>query len=617
MSKRKYGAWTEDDMHRALISFRNGDMGFNDCCRTYNIPKPTFNRHLKETNISANGEAKIIGKQTTLPEDVEKALLDHILLLESLMFGLTITDVRKLAFQIAEQNHIPHNFNKQTQLAGKKWYYAFKARHPELSLREPSATSLARVKGFNKGNVHGFFDILEKLVDENQIDATQIFNVDESGLCIVQNKCQKVLGLKGKKQIGSVSSGERGVNTSFVACTSASGNFVSPMLIFKRMRMANELKVDAPPGSLVEISETGYITSELFLKWLRNFIEIVKPTIDKKVILVLDGHTTHSKNLEAIVMAREYGVIMLQLPGHTTHRLQPLDKSFFSPLKSNFNQAIQKWLRSNPGLCVTQYQVAGLCTEAYSKAATIENAINGFRVTGVWPVDRSVFKDCDFAAAENLIQLCMHTDPESSKKEANNLISQPEISNLDHSATEMMADHDNSQHSASKKLSVSIETLSPIPKPKSKSKSGNVGQKASILTSSPYKRQLELLKELKLTQEKVKALKEKLGRPTSMKVCIKKEKSIEKKVNNVKKNLRFSGKSAKVASGSLVNDASSSNQSAAMVQVQPEEWYCFLCETNLVEDMIQCQICNLWVHDSCAGIANKDRPQKFTCVKCK
>lgn len=72
------------------------------------------------------------------------------------------------------------------------------------------------------------------------------------------------------------------------------------------------------------------------------------------------------------------------------------------------------------------------------------------------------------------------------------------------------------------------------------------------MTSSPYKNQLELQKELKLTQEKVKALKEKLGRPTSKKVCIKKENSFKKTVNNLKKTIGFRGKSAKVASESLV-----------------------------------------------------------------
>lgn len=619
MAKRKYGEWSEDDMHRALSAYRNGDMGFNECCRQYSIPKPTFNRHLKGLNVSANGEARVIGKQCTLPQEVEEALVNRILLFESLMFGLTITDVRKLAFDIAEKNHIPHNFNKETKLAGKKWFYAFKARHPQISLREPQATSMQRVKGFNKQNVYEFFDILGKLVDDNQIDATRIYNVDETGLSTVQNKCQKVLGRKGKKQIGSVSSGERGVNTTFVACASASGNYVPPMLIFKRMRMSDELKVGAPPGSLVEISESGYITSVLFLKWLQHFIDVVKPTSEKKVVLVLDGHTTHSKNLEAIDLARNHGVIMLQLPGHTTHRVQPLDRTFFKPLKSNFNQAIQKWLRTNPGLCVTQFQIAQLSAEAYGKAATIENAINGFRVSGVWPADRTVFQDHEFMAAENLNQVTAETVNNNEDPVDNQLeISWPDIPNPDHSANEIPKSNSISHISdVRKKLFVSVEALSPIPKPNPKSKKIGGIQKATILTSSPYKTQLELAKELQLTQEKLKELKAKMGK-SKPKLSVKKEKKSPKKnKKNVKTSVGSHGNPSSASSNNtaLLNIASSSKVPNVVIEVESQEWYCFLCEANRVEDMIRCQNCKLWVHESCAGV--KNGPQTFVCVSCK
>ncbi|VVD01171.1 unnamed protein product [Leptidea sinapis] len=53
----------------------------------------------------------------------------------------------------------------------------------------------------------------------------------------------------------------------------------------------------------------------------------IKPIKDDPVLLetlVLDGHVTYTKNLEAIELARANGVIMLCLPPHCTHRLQPM-----------------------------------------------------------------------------------------------------------------------------------------------------------------------------------------------------------------------------------------------------------------------------------------------------
>lgn len=147
--------------------------------------------------------------------------------------------------------------------------------------------------------------------------------------------------------------------------------------------MMAELSTGAPPGCLVEISDNGCINSDLFVKWLQHFITAVKPTKENKVLLVLDGHTTHSKNLAAVEICRDNGVIMLQLPGHTTHRLQPLDVAVFKPLETYYNQAVEKWMRTHPGLAVTQFQVAENLGEAYGKAATIEHSINGFRKCGI------------------------------------------------------------------------------------------------------------------------------------------------------------------------------------------------------------------------------------------
>ena len=44
--------------------------------------------------------------------------------------------------------------------------------------------------------------------------------------------------------------------------------------------------------------------------------------------------------------------------------------------------------------------MAELLGESYGRIATAQNAVSGFRETGLWPLDMSVFQDSDFAAAE-------------------------------------------------------------------------------------------------------------------------------------------------------------------------------------------------------------------------
>ncbi|KYM95037.1 hypothetical protein ALC62_14337, partial [Cyphomyrmex costatus] len=82
-------------------------------------------------------------------------------------------------------------------------------------VRLPENTFMAQVKGFNKEAVYHFSDILEEIIRTNRIDAVTIFNVNESGFSTVQKKCSKIIGQKGKKRVGRVVSGERGMNTIF------------------------------------------------------------------------------------------------------------------------------------------------------------------------------------------------------------------------------------------------------------------------------------------------------------------------------------------------------------------------------------------------------------------
>lgn len=93
---------------------------------------------------------------------------------------------------------------------------------------------------------------------------------------------------------------------------------------------------------------------------------------------MLDDHTTHTKNLEA----RQNGIILLQLPGRTTHRLQPLDVAVFGPMQKSYDQALDQWMTSNAGQCVTQYETADLIRIAYYKSTTVGNAVNTFKGSG-------------------------------------------------------------------------------------------------------------------------------------------------------------------------------------------------------------------------------------------
>lgn len=132
------------------------------------------------------------------------------------------------------------------------------------------------VQGFNKANVEEFFNSLEHSVDKYGLTATKFFNVVEMGFSTVQKISQKMLPKKAKTQVGAIVSGEQ-----YLCC----------MHQYSRNICSTQLEEGAPAGCLVEISNNGYIYSDLFVLWLKHFVSAVKPSVEEKFLLLLDGYT--------------------------------------------------------------------------------------------------------------------------------------------------------------------------------------------------------------------------------------------------------------------------------------------------------------------------------------
>jgi len=82
--------------------------------------------------------------------------------------------------------------------------------------------------------------------------------------------------------------------------------------------------------------------------------------------LFTDGHSTHTKSIELINLARDNGVILLCFPPHCTHRLQPLDVGLMKPLSVYYDKEITNWLRSHPGEVVNLKHVAEIFGLAFA-----------------------------------------------------------------------------------------------------------------------------------------------------------------------------------------------------------------------------------------------------------
>ncbi|KAK4873838.1 hypothetical protein RN001_013198 [Aquatica leii] len=157
-------------------------------------------------------------------------LVTYLKDMQKQLFGMTMKEFRRLAYQLAEKNNCSHNFNKNSAIAGEYWLKSFLKHHRDLSLRKPEATSRARAMSFNK----------------------------------VANK--------GQRQVGVLTSAERSTTVTVEICCSAAGSYMPPMLVFPRKKKQWEFEIDeirkwlrSHPGKVVQLFDVSALFGQAFL----------------------------------------------------------------------------------------------------------------------------------------------------------------------------------------------------------------------------------------------------------------------------------------------------------------------------------------------------------------
>ena len=175
-------------------------------------------------------------------------------------------------------------------MAGCEWFEGFKARHPTLT----QPLSYSRALCSNKPTIEVFFVKLGAIYGRMNLVSKpmQVYNVDESGVSVVHKPC-KVVAKLGHRNVYSITAAERGKTHTIVACVSASGFILPPMMVYPRKKkksVPEHLKEGAVPNTLFTNSVNGWITKELYLEWFKHFLANVPPT--RPVLLIQDGHSS-------------------------------------------------------------------------------------------------------------------------------------------------------------------------------------------------------------------------------------------------------------------------------------------------------------------------------------
>lgn len=645
-------SWNEESLQAAIKDVTINGRKLRESARAYGVPVSTLRDRIK----SGNTKTPKLGRNPTFSEAHEKEFKDQVLLLARCFYGITSLELRRLVFEFAEINNIKNDFNKSSRMAGPDWLVSFLRRNPTVSVRTPQATSLNRILGFNYTEVKLFYSNLTTVMDKYKFDGSRIYNYDETGISTVQ-KPGKILAPKGVKQLGFATSWERGKNITVCCAMSASGAYVPPMFIYPRLRMNPVLGNGGPVNAIYHCSKSGWITEELFPIWLGHFISFAKPTKESPVLLIMDNHTTHT-TLAAYNICKDNNIIVVTLPPHSSHRLQPLDVTFYSSLKASFNQECDNFMRSHPHNKITPYEIAAIFNKSFCRVANIEKAVSGFEQTGIYPLDTQKFTEEDFASYPGLeieIPTVQDNEAQHDINKTSSAMTTPDVEQNDimpnrptmpvscpnGSATLILPGRSEALASTSKAASTpsgikSFKDISPVPasalqKQNTKSRK----QHSSVFTSTPNKTTLEdaaaekQLK-IKLKEERLqrKLAKKNLPKPKGKSKYRKQNSKIKPLTTQDKKkcrrNIHFDYSSDEGAKEEpILNDDEMDDLEPMVLDVPgstrattDSSDVCLLCgEFGRNNELwFRCILCSGWVHAECSAA---ERAENFVCDFCR
>ena len=300
---------------------------------------------------------------------------------------------------------------------GQTWVRVFLSRHPEVVLGKPSGLDPKRAQAFNRPTVMRHFDLLEAIIRKNDIPPENIYNMDEKG--IQRGGGRRAQGRKffiprTKRPTYKLRSGNLELITT-VECVAADGGSISPGIIFEgkeqyerewfeadpKISYVSCLSVEYKLSDLhysIGLSDNGWTSDFHCFQWFKhNFIPQTEARniSSKPILLIYDGHGSHER-YKILRLAKEHNIILFSLPPHTTHKLQPLDVGVFGPFARAWIEACDNYMEEHlQEIPRAQFVKHYMDVRQQSfKATTIRAA---FRKTGIWPINRDVFSDKDYA----------------------------------------------------------------------------------------------------------------------------------------------------------------------------------------------------------------------------
>ena len=348
--------------------------------REYGVPRST----LQDRIHGKTPHAEIVKFRQRLTEGEEKALCNYIQLMESWGWPITIRQLTAMARELLEAKN-------DIQPVGVNWPAKFLSRHPELKTKFVPPLDKERHGAQDPAIIRQWFELYQRARNSFNIEDQDVWNMDEKGFMMgVIAKMRVVISKANKDATMSQCGNREWVST--IDCISLDGRILPPWIIFKAKAImkswAEKLK-DMGGQWHLRPSENGWSDNNIGYEWLTQCFQKASNRDDlgqKYRLLILDGHASHITT-KVIEFGLANKIVILCLPPHITHILQPLDVGFFAPLASVYKSNIQRASRLGATYSIDKQDFLQHYILARRQVATPTTIISAWKKAGLAPFD--------------------------------------------------------------------------------------------------------------------------------------------------------------------------------------------------------------------------------------
>jgi hypothetical protein len=327
-----------------------------------------------------------------------------------------LANIRGVHVRSLNDEDIPKEFHMDLRAVRR-----YIERRPDLQVKLARSIESKRAIQTTRDIAQDFLNKLEAVIQKYHIRDQDIWNMDETGYMIGSSmgagtRC--VLPAREKPRTSRVGADSREW-VSIIECIGGLGENLPPYFILKgkvhlerHLHQMNELFEDWAYG----YSDNGWTDNEHGAEWLKFFDKRTDPGVYKLAernnrldgkggicrarngelywendiepgywrLLILDGHGSHI-TLDFIEYAMDHKILILQLPPHTSHYLQPLDVGIFTGMKRQYRVKIQQ--RADLArVKVSKDQFLRTYSELRPQFFTSEKTYQAFELSGIRPI---------------------------------------------------------------------------------------------------------------------------------------------------------------------------------------------------------------------------------------